>query len=73
MNRCLIACRQLPDGPRGPRIVYLTGWQMMTGPTWTRDRRAAEVLAGTEQDAGRWLADLEREGIDGAQVVTEEN
>jgi hypothetical protein len=52
--------------------VYLAGWQIMTGPTWTRDRHAAEVLAGTEQDAGRWLADLAREGIDGAQVVTEE-
>ena len=72
MNRCLVACRQLPDRAGRPRIVYLTGWQMMTGPTWTRDRRAPEVLAGTEKQAGAWLADLKREGIDGAQVVTEE-
>ena len=66
---CRIACRLLPDQGRRPRVVYLTGWQMGIGATWTRRMDAPEVLTGTEQDARRWAEELRREGINQAQIV----
>jgi len=69
MSHCRIAARVLPDRGRRPRVVWLTGWKVTSGATWSYNPDAPEVLTGTKSDARRWADELQREGVDQAQIV----
>lgn len=71
LTNCRIACRVLPDTPSGrPRVRYLTGWRITSGPTWTATRADDAVLTLTPREARACLDELRRDGI-AAQIETD--